>query len=47
MAQTGVAYDLELFSSRRPHLVEMKNNKKAEEINSSAFFHCKIFKLMV
>ena len=30
MAQTGVAYDLELFSSRRPHLVEMKNNKKAE-----------------
>lgn len=30
MAQTGVAYDLELFSSRRPHLVEMKNNKKTE-----------------
>ena len=30
MAQIGVAYDLELFSSHRPHLVEMKNNKKVE-----------------
>jgi cell division protein FtsL len=31
MAQIGVAYDLELFSSRKPHLVEMKNTKKAQE----------------
>lgn len=30
MAQNGVAYDLELFSSRKPHLVEMKNSKKAQ-----------------
>ena len=30
MAQTGVAYDLELFSNRKPRLVEMKNSKKAE-----------------
>ena len=31
MARTGTAYDLELFSDRKPHLVEMKNTKKAEE----------------
>ena len=30
MAQTGAAYDLELFSNRKPRLVEMKNSKKAE-----------------
>ena len=29
MAQ--VAYDLELFSPRKPHLVEMKNSKKTQE----------------
>ena len=31
MAQNGVAYDLELFSPRKPHLVEMKNSTKAQE----------------
>ena len=31
MAQ--VAYDLELFSPRKPHLVEMKGSKKAQEDN--------------
>ena len=31
MAQ--VAYDLELFSPRRPHLVEMEGSKKKEEDN--------------
>ena len=31
MAQNGVAYDLELFSSRRPHLVEVENTKKTQE----------------
>ena len=31
MARTGIAYDLELLSDRKPHLVEMKNTKKAEE----------------
>ena len=31
MARTGTAYDLELFSDRKPQLVEMKNTKKAEE----------------
>lgn len=31
MAHTSTAYDLELFSDRKPHLVEMKNTKKAEE----------------
>ena len=31
MARTGAAYDLELFSDRKPQLVEMKNTKKAEE----------------
>ena len=33
MANTGAAYDLELFSSHKPHLVEMKNTKKAEKDN--------------
>jgi|GEM_PF-1160424 len=31
MAQSSAAYDLELFSPRKPHLVEMKNSKKAQE----------------
>lgn len=32
MAHTNAAYDLDLFSpQRKPHLVEMKNTKKAEE----------------
>ena len=31
MAQVSTAYDLELFSDRKPRLVEMKNTKKAEE----------------
>ena len=31
MAHVSTAYDLELFSDRKPHLVEMKNTKKAEE----------------
>lgn len=31
MAHGSTAYDLELFSDRKPHLVEMKNTKKAEE----------------
>lgn len=31
MAHVSTAYDLELFSDRKPHLVEMKNTKKAEQ----------------
>ena len=31
MAQSSAAYDLELFSPRKPHLVEMKNSTKAQE----------------
>jgi cell division protein FtsL len=31
MARVSTAYDLELFSDRKPQLVEMKNTKKAEE----------------
>lgn len=31
MAQTNRAYDLELFQPRKPHLVELKNTKKAAE----------------
>lgn len=31
MARTSTAYDLELFSDRKPRLVELKNAKKAEE----------------
>ena len=33
MASTNAAYDLELFSPRKPHLVEMKNTKKAQQDN--------------
>lgn len=31
MAYTNTAYDLELFSPRQPRLVEMKNDKKAQQ----------------
>lgn len=31
MAHVSTAYDLELFTDRKPHLVEMKSTKKAEE----------------
>jgi cell division protein FtsL len=33
MAQASRAYDLDLFQPRKPHLVELKNTKKATEDN--------------
>lgn len=47
MAHISTAYDLELFSDRKPHLVEMKNTKKAEEDTRRRAHRQSVFSLLV
>ena len=47
MAHTNAAYDLELFSDRKPRLVEMKNAKKAEEDSRRRAHRQSVLSLMV
>ena len=47
MARVSTAYDLELFTDRKPHLVEMKNTKKAEEDTRRRAHRQSVLSLMV
>ncbi len=48
MAHTNAAYDLDLFSpQRKPHLVEMKNTKKAEEDNRRRAHRQSVLNLLI
>ena len=47
MAHTNAAYDLELFSDRKPRLVEMKNTKKVSEDTRRRAHRQSVLNLMV
>lgn len=48
MAHSNAAYDLDLFSpQRKPHLVEMKNTKKAEEDNRRRAHRQSVLNLLI
>ena len=47
MAHASTAYDLELFSDRKPHLVEMKNTKKVAEDTRRRAHRQSVLNLMV
>ena len=47
MAHVSTAYDFELFSDRKPQLVELKNTKKAEEDTRRRAHRQSVFTLLV
>ena len=47
MAHVSTAYDFELFSDRKPQLVELKNTKKVEEDTRRRAHRQSVFSLLV